>query len=120
MLRHARESTGVLQASAGSAARRVSRTSPDCAGLESTVRRYKVGSHQKRSLTTKLVDGVVNNPHACVCKSTLAQGTRVGGFEGGLVAKERLLVFGQLAGQHDSTKQLFKKTNLAFCNPEMA
>ena len=42
----------------------------------------------------------------CACKSTLAQGTRVGGLEGGLVVRERLLVFGQLAGQHDSRKPL--------------
>ena len=43
-----------------------------------------------------------------------AQGTRVGGLEGGLVAKERLLVFGQLAGQHDSTKLFKEKRNSDF------
>ena len=59
----------------------------------------------------------VNNPGVCACKSTLAQGTRVGGLEGGLViflAKERLLVFGQLAGQHDSTKLFKEKRNSDF------
>ena len=56
----------------------------------------------------------VNNPDVCACKSTLAQGTRVGGLEGGLVANERLLVSGQLAGQHGSTKPLRKNETKIF------
>ena len=91
----------------------------ECRGRLRTVLVWRALSGGTKSVPTRnghsqpnwcdlTLDGLVNNPHACVRKSTLAQGTRVGGFEGGLVAKERLLVFGQLAGQHDSTKPLKK------------
>ena len=95
----------------------VSRKSPGFPSLESTVQEYKAGSLHNRPLTTESPREfrlTVNNPDVCACKSTLAQVTRVGGLVGGLVANERLLVSGQLAGQHGSTKTLLKKRNSDF------